>query len=356
MDKKIVLLVTGILLLMVFTPLASFTSLGTAKAQGGIRAFILTAEDSGFVSDAVAKLSAFPDFTAIDVYNLQGGSLPSLAQLQTYNSGLVWADFALGSAPGDLISDYVDSGGGVIVMWAADFGGWSLTGRYTSTGKNLLSHSVSGYGSATGIGERVIPSHPILAGVETFENNQYYNVVSTTVNGGIIVAKYLTGDVLVAVSLSGKVAALNFFPPSADVNGGSWQSSTNGALLMRNALLFVAGEAVPLPLPTKAVIVANVYGENWGYGETLVAKGTLTGSTARGIAVMRGLDFKISLTETIYYTSTQVLVKGVVTNSVADPAHIGETWYITFNSDGNVQLTYPGGSAHFFGRVIIRGA
>jgi len=138
-----------------------------------------------------------------------------------YNSGLVWADYVLGSAAGDLISDYVDAGGGVVVMWAADFAGWSLTGRYVSTGKNLLSHSVNGYSTSTGIGERVISSHPILARVETFENVNYYNVQSTTENGGVIIAKYRTGDVLVAVSPSGKIAALNFFPPSSDVNSDS---------------------------------------------------------------------------------------------------------------------------------------
>jgi len=70
MYKKIVLLVTGILFLIVFTPFASFVSLGTAKAQGGIGIFILTSDYPDWVNGVVTKLSAFSDLTTIDVYNL----------------------------------------------------------------------------------------------------------------------------------------------------------------------------------------------------------------------------------------------------------------------------------------------
>jgi len=129
---------------------------------------------------------------------------------------------------------------------------------------------------------------------------------------------------------------------------------------MHNALLFVAGESVPLPLPKRAVVVANAVREESEDDETLVVKGTLTGHTAKGIVVIRDTEEdtgkptkRISLTETVYYTSSQALVKGVVTSSSTDG---GETAYVTLNSDGHVKVTIGSDDYYYFGKVILRGS
>lgn len=183
LNKKICLITFLALILLTSAQFASY-NMFTVKAQSQIKVFILTSDFPGSVSDVVSKLSVFPDLS-IDVYNLQTAPLPNLTQLMQYNAGLVWANYQLGSAPGDLISDYVDAGGGMVVMWAADFNGWALTGRYVSTGKNLLPQNVYGYGEPAELGEIVIPNHPIMQGVNKFTNYCFRNIVSYTVNGGI---------------------------------------------------------------------------------------------------------------------------------------------------------------------------
>ena len=347
MNKKACLITLLTLLLLIPSQLITYNSL-SVKAQSQVRVFILTSDFQDYVNDVVAKLSVFPDLS-IDVYNLRSVPLPNITQLMQYNAGLVWANYPLGSAPGDLISDYVDAGGGVVVMWAADLGAWALTGRYVSTGKNLLPQNVGGYGGQAGLGEIVIPSHPIMQGVTTFTNYEYRNIASHTVNGGIIVAKYTSGDVLVAVSPSGKVASLNFFPPSTDANSYSWDSSTDGALLMHNALLFVAGEAGYLP--TKVGVSASGSSE----GGRVTVKASMAGGNAGGGAGLRlfdGTRISISLKNVLYYNGVMAKLSGVVTR----PSGLtGQTAYITLSVDGNIEVEIGENTYHFYGTVRFRG-
>ncbi|MEM2741181.1 MAG: hypothetical protein QXV52_05365 [Nitrososphaeria archaeon] len=345
-NKKIYIIVILTLLLLSTSPILFYNQLNV-KAQTQTKIFILTSDFGDYVNDVVAKLSTFPGLS-IDVYNLQYGPLPTLSQLMTYDAGLVWANYALGSAPGDLISDYVDAGGGVVIMWAADFDGWALGGRYASTGKNLLPQDVYGYGETAALGEIVIPGHPIMQGVTKFTNYNYYMRALYTVNGGIIVAKYTTGDVLVAVSPSGKVASLNFFPPSTDANSGSWAKSTDGALLMYNALLFVAGKTIYQS--QKVGVSAS------GSSETgkVTVKASLSGVKAGGGVSLRlsdGSSISISLKQVLYYNGLTAKLSGMVTR----PS--GILWqiaYITLSVDGNIIVEIGENTYHFYGTVRFR--
>ncbi len=108
-------------------------------------------------------------------------------------------------------------------------------GRFLSTGKNLIPHVSLTAGSAT-LGERVIPGHPILEGVNSLSAiNSFRSLATSTVNGGILVARWSSGEVFAAVSPSGNVVCLNFYPPSVDCRSDFWKG--DGARLMRNALV-----------------------------------------------------------------------------------------------------------------------
>lgn len=246
MDKKIFLLATGIILLIAFTPSASFTSPRTAKAATGLKVLILHAEpEADWVQDVKNKLSTFPDFSTIDNLSMIS-STPSLSTLEQYNCILVFTDDQPNDpvAAGNVISDYVDNGGGVVIMVFSDTTGWGISGSFNSTGKNLLFYNDDYvYPSVPGTLGTYNSSHPILAGVTSFSggSSSYHMLESTTVNGGIIEARWSDNDVLAAVSPSGKVVELNFFPVSSTMRDDFWDASTDGALLMRNALVFVSG-------------------------------------------------------------------------------------------------------------------
>jgi hypothetical protein len=255
------------LFLIVLTPFASFISPRTAKAVD-LKVLILHAEgysdDDEWALDIKTKLSAFPDFSTIDLLSMLPHT-PSLSTLQQYNSILVETDYSVNQvAWGDVLSDYVDGGGGVVVMVFSDTSSWGFTGRFVSTGKNLLSHSDSNVYpyQEMFLGTRVIPNHPILEGVTSFAGGSasYHMIQSTTLNGGIIVARWSDNSVFAAVSPSGKVVELNFFPPSVTVRGDFWDTSTDGARLMRNALVSVSSY-----IPIKTVVQGEWQWRIWDY-------------------------------------------------------------------------------------------
>jgi hypothetical protein len=65
----------------------------------------------------------------------------------------------------------------------------------------------------------------------------------------------------------GRVAALNFYPPSSNVRSDFWQSSTDGGLLMANALLWAAG-GIPLRIGSVTVTDSTVsFGWNGQSGQ-----------------------------------------------------------------------------------------
>lgn len=82
-----------------------------------------------------------------------------------------------------------------------------------------------------------VPSSPLLAGVSSFDGGtSSYNQEVTLAAGATQVAHWSNGTPLVAYL--GNVVGLNFWPPSSDARADLWKSTTNGAALMANALLF----------------------------------------------------------------------------------------------------------------------
>ncbi|MDD1776093.1 MAG: PGF-pre-PGF domain-containing protein [Candidatus Methanomethylicus sp.] len=196
---------------------------------------LLMCDDESWASTVQTALSAYTDFDEVVLWNYYSNTTwPTLEELSTYNAVCVWTNYNPPDTMGDLISDYLDNGGGVVVMTFADSAGWAMGGRYISTGKNLLAPTDDRFGTLT-LGELTIPSHPVLAGVTTF-SAYYHNNEYDTINGGIVIAKYNNGVILAAESPTYKMITLNFFPSDSTTGDAS--------LLIRNALLYVYG-AVP---------------------------------------------------------------------------------------------------------------
>lgn len=154
---------------------------------------------------------------------------------------------------------------------------------------------------------------------------------------------------MVAVSPSGKVVSLNFFPPSTDAHGDSWDSTTDGALLMHNALLFVAG--VTSYMPTKVGVSASGSSE---VGRVTV-KASMSGVNAGGsvgLSLGDGTRISISLKNVLYYNGLMARLSGVVTRP---SGLMGQTAYIILLTNGEIEVEIGENTYHFHGTVRFRG-
>ncbi len=218
-------------------------------------------------TDARDKLLATGKFNSVSIYNATrfnpDGGTPSLATLQQWDAVLVWSNdsFDDAVAMGDVLADYVDAGGGVVVAVFANTStnvARFLQGRWQQ-GDYIAIPQNGGFVQGAGeLGQVLIPDHPIMDNVQTFVTRWdvtdqglifggYKPANLSVTPGSTIVAKWNTGHSLVVLSPNPRVVELGFHPVSSDVNEFAyWDAATDGDLLMANALCFVAADG-PCP-------------------------------------------------------------------------------------------------------------
>jgi hypothetical protein len=119
-----------------------------------------------------------------------------------------------------------------------------ITGRFQSQNYNAFSYGVQSTGSSLTL-TKVLPTHELLSGVTSFNGGSgSFHVQSSLMSNSVLVASWSNGYPLVAYRTDRKVVTLNFFPVSSDACSPSWTSSTSGARLMANALLFDRGDGI----------------------------------------------------------------------------------------------------------------
>jgi hypothetical protein len=100
-----------------------------------------------------------------------------------------------------------------------------------------------------------LPLHPLLDGVVSFDggSSSYHNSPVTNATGATLVAHWSDGQPLVSARglTFGRIAGLNFYPPSSDAYSSLWLAATDGARLMANALLW-SGRIPPTILAAPA--------------------------------------------------------------------------------------------------------
>jgi hypothetical protein len=100
------------------------------------KVLIVHANMEEFVSDVYAKLSAYPDLNvSLFDASINTNQTPTLAYLEQFDSVLVYSNyiFANSTALGDVLADYADNGGGVVLAMFDWYNGawpWYLQGRY----------------------------------------------------------------------------------------------------------------------------------------------------------------------------------------------------------------------------------
>ncbi|MEM7165415.1 MAG: hypothetical protein AAF581_08125 [Planctomycetota bacterium] len=202
-----------------------------------------TATDCRF-TDTQAKLQSTGLFSQVDIIATSVVT-PTLQTLANYDACLCWTntDALDAAAWGDVMADYVDAGGGVVVAVFAN----STTGAARRLGGRWQNQPgyeviVPASGSTTGaatLGTVLVPTHPVMSGIGTIDGgtSSFRPTVSAVTTGSTIIAQWSDGRILVAEGANPRRIDLGMYPPSSDCSGSFWNPASDGALLMANALL-----------------------------------------------------------------------------------------------------------------------
>ncbi len=211
---------------------------------------VLAAENTDSrLADVLSKLVATGLFDSVDAINTHT-STPTLAQLQNYRAVLMYSSTDMQDAvqSGNVLADYIDAGGGVVVAVFAQnsIGNRVPAGRFASANYYVIPPGdilVSGMGIGLGT---VNFEHPIMQGFSEFSGGSLaYRPQSTSVvSGSTVIARWNDSRPLVVTREIGDIRRvdLGFWPVSSDGLPGAWDATTDGDLLMANALLYVMGD------------------------------------------------------------------------------------------------------------------
>jgi hypothetical protein len=162
------------------------------------RVLIVYSDVAGTPNQLMGQILAEPDVTAVDLFDAFSGT-PTLALLEQYDivyafSNNVWFDAV---AMGDVLADYEDGGGVVVVSTFAwdNRGGWLLQGRWVTDGYSPY-NSTSTTLFSTNTANITDPSHPLMQGVTSL--TAFYRNGLTLAGGAVSVADWTDGPPAVA--------------------------------------------------------------------------------------------------------------------------------------------------------------
>ncbi|MGB0953314.1 MAG: hypothetical protein ACPG31_08805 [Planctomycetota bacterium] len=224
-----------------------------ARAQG-VKALVLGAESSDpWVMEVRDTLFATGLFDTVDWMN-SAQTIPSASTLADYDAVLVWSDSGITNSTqlGNDLADFVDEGGGVVVaVWGVTnfSSNHFLQGRWLTGGYQVFMNDSGYITGSSSLGTVHDANHPVMENVTTFQGGtSSYRCIGTNLSpGSYRVADWADGNVLVAANDSGSAPRVdvNFFPPSSINRGDFWQSSTDGDLLLAQALIYTSGGGQP---------------------------------------------------------------------------------------------------------------
>lgn len=212
-----------------------------SASSGQIKVLLLTADD--YATDVPTTLLATGKFSVVDLINY---AVPTVAQLKSYDAVLVWANSDLSETIGDTLAAYIDGGGGVVSSVFNLFTYWGIESTRYYTDYRLM--DLGSYSSSATLGTINIPGHPIMEGVNSLNNpNSFRSNSNTVTTGSVIVAEWSDGLPLVVIKEglgpnNARRADVNIFPPSSNIRGDLWDATTDGGILLANALIWVSGK------------------------------------------------------------------------------------------------------------------
>lgn len=192
-------------------------------------------------TDVQTFLQASGQFASVDVIDCVT-TTPTLADLAPYEAVLTWSntDYFDPVALGDLLADFSDAGGAVVVtVFANTTAGASrhLQGRWLTGGYEIMPAAQGNSSDAASLGSVLVPGHPIMAGVNAVSAASAFRpLLSTPLLQGTVIAEWDDGAPLAIVGdVPGRVD-LGLYPPPSTCAGAFWDIGTDGDLLIANGL------------------------------------------------------------------------------------------------------------------------
>jgi hypothetical protein len=214
------------------------------RPSGEIKVLLLTPDQAsgGDISLIQTTLKAFPDLD-VSLWDASQGS-PTGAALAPYDVVIVGNDYlwtTAGIEPesvGNALADYIDAGGKVVdTLFAHDFRGWGLAGRYIDENYSVFGPATADL-SATpyALGTIYDPAHPLLTGVTLIQDTPTVGTSHQVVPlapAAVRLADWDSGEVYVAYNDS--VVGIN----QVWYHGANWTGDV--PTLMHNAILYSVG-------------------------------------------------------------------------------------------------------------------
>ncbi len=243
---------------LVFTP-RGVQNQGLARPQAGpLDILVLRAGD--YFSAFEDGIRALPNVSSLAEFE-GSTATPTLAQLQAYDAVIVESGTSWLSpiGVGDVLADYVDAGGGVILLGATFYtgGAWALQGRIITSAYAPIALTTYTTGTATSVS---LANHPINQGVLPITSNLF--TVSTAPQGtGLSLGAFNNGYLVGAYNPSRPIVSLNIYPYPGyfsnsvfrqlgnaldHVAGGTWLSVTGDGVPIRVAQGLTANVPVTL--------------------------------------------------------------------------------------------------------------
>ncbi len=228
----------------------------TGLESGSIRVALLSDPSSAFMVQGI--LVSFSDLVVLDVIDVLI-STPSLSTLLNYDAVLVWSSllpFFDSVALGDVLADYVDVGGGVVLattVWFDPFIG--LGGRIMADYSPFVRAGNPVFASAS-LGVYDV-GHPIMEGVSSVTGYTRDNVTLTA--GAELVAEWSDGYPFVATK--GSVVGMTLLPVE-------W--SGDAPILAHNALLWSVPELVLELVPASGFASSTIVGSGGFAGNSRI--------------------------------------------------------------------------------------
>jgi hypothetical protein len=273
----------------------------------------------------------------VDVFNISTGT-PTLAQLKQYDAVMVLTDLspANPAAFGNALADYVDAGGGVVVTAFYSHAA-GMAGRFASAPYAPFAGSSFTLGGPQSLGTRLIPDHPLLAGVGAVNGGTSSFRLRGTLNAGWVrVANWTSGEPMVATNsrLAGRIAMVGMFPVSNAQRGDLWDQNTDGGALLGNALRWSKRQA-------NDVMLLGDY--NDGLGPDVPVKIRNSGRIGGRVDEFNGTTGVPSLSQLRRYDSVMVWTDF----APADPNTMGDVLAAYVDSGGGV-VHMLGSDTNFF--------
>ncbi len=196
--------------------LAGVTDVGDIALKGG-KIGLLHCDSATSARNA---LVASGEILTEDIVELPRCAVPTLAQLQDLSAVMVWSNSSFGDPAGlgNVLADFVDQGGGVVLATYVFSQSWRVDGRMMTAGyspfligaarnpANMLSLANSN------------TAHPILQGVAPgpyFINGNYSTVPLAA--GATVLAVDTAGNNVVAINANRRIVGVSIFPGFGDM-------------------------------------------------------------------------------------------------------------------------------------------